>query len=69
MLSQMIGDVKCFESNKTMSFKISDNKLLKKYIQIWNLVRNLLSKKCDSQPVYDDNDRYIKTRIKIYDVM
>ena len=69
MLSQMIGDVKCFESNKAMSFKISDNKLLKKYIQISNLVRNLLNKKCDSQPVYDDNDRYIKTRIKIYDVM
>ena len=27
----MIGYVKCFDSNKTMSFKISDNKLLKNY--------------------------------------
>ena len=26
----MIGYVECFESYKTMSFKISDNKLLKK---------------------------------------
>ena len=26
-LPQMIGYVKCFESNKTMSFKINDNKL------------------------------------------
>ena len=26
-LPQMIGYVKCFESDKTMSFKISDNKL------------------------------------------
>ena len=26
----MIGYVKCLESNKTMSFKISDNKLQKK---------------------------------------
>ena len=27
----MIGYVKQFDSNKTMSFKVSDNKLLKKY--------------------------------------
>ena len=33
MSPQMIGYVKCFESNK-MSFKIIDNKLLKKYTQI-----------------------------------
>ena len=31
MLPQMIGCVKCFKSNKTVSFKISNNKLLKKY--------------------------------------
>ena len=29
-LPQMIGYVKNFDSNKTMSFKVSDNKLLKK---------------------------------------
>ena len=29
-LPQMIGYVKHFDSNKTMSFKINDNKLLKK---------------------------------------
>ena len=28
----MVGFVKCFDSNKTMSFKASDNKLLKKSI-------------------------------------
>ena len=27
----MIGYVKHFDSNKTMSFKVSDNKLFKKY--------------------------------------
>ena len=27
----MIGSVKHFDSNKTMSFKVRDNKLLKKY--------------------------------------
>ena len=34
-LPQMIGYVKRFDSNKTMSFKVSDNKLLKKYNKIW----------------------------------
>ena len=66
-LPQMIGYVKCFESNKTMSFKINDNKLLKKYNQIWKKVNNLLNTKFDSEPVYGDNEKYIKTKIKIYD--
>ena len=30
----MIGYVKHFDSNKVMSFKVSDNKLLKKYNKI-----------------------------------
>ena len=40
-LTQMIGYVKCFDSNKTISFKVSDNKLLKKYNKIWESVSNL----------------------------
>ena len=38
LLPQMIGYVKQFDSNKTMSFKVSDNKLLKKYKKIWKKV-------------------------------
>ena len=34
-LFQMIGYVKHFDSNKTMSFKVNDNRLLKKYTKIW----------------------------------
>ena len=34
-LPQMIVYVKHFDSNKRMSFKVDDNKLLKKYNQIW----------------------------------
>ena len=30
----MIGYVKCFDGNKTMSFKVNDNRLLKKVHQI-----------------------------------
>ena len=59
-------NVKCFEINKTMLFKISDNKLLKKYTQIWKKVRNLLNIKFDSEPIYGDHDKYIKTKTKLY---
>ena len=52
---------------KVMSFKISENKLLKKYIQIWKKVKNLLNIKFDSEPVCGDINKYIKTKIKIYD--
>ena len=49
-----------------MSFKVSDNKLLKKYNKIWERVGNLLSIEFDSEPVYGDVDKYIKTKIKTY---
>ena len=38
----MAGYVKCFDSNKTISFKVADNKLIKKYNKIWERVSNLL---------------------------
>ena len=62
----MIGYVQHFDSNKTMSFKVSDNKLLKKYKKIWKKVSNLLNIEFDSEPVYGDVDKYIKTKIKMY---
>ena len=66
-LPQVIGFFKCFESNKTMSFKISDNKLLKNYTQIWKKVKNLLNINPNREPVYGYNDKHIKTKIKIND--
>ena len=62
----MIGCVKCFDSNKTMSFKVSNNKLLKRYNKISERVSNLMNTEFDNEPVYDDNDKYIKTKIKLY---
>ena len=49
----MIGYVKQFDSNKTMSCKVSDNKLLKSTIKY--------KEKFDSDPGYGDNKKYIKT--------
>ena len=66
LLPQMIGYVKHFHSNKTMSFKVSDNKLLKKCKKIWEKVGNLLNIEFDSESVYDDVGKYIKTKIKTY---
>ena len=58
-LPQMIGYVRNFDGNRTMSFKISDSKLLKKYNQIWKRVEKLSKIKFDSETVYVDNDKYI----------
>ena len=65
-LSQMTGYVRKFEGNTTMSFKISNKQLLKKYNQIWKRVEKVLKIEFDSELVYRDNDKYIKTKIKIY---
>ena len=63
----MIGYVRKFEGNTTMSFKINDSKLLKKVQSNMEKLEKSLKIKFDSEPVYGDNDKYIKTKIKIYD--
>ena len=47
-------------------FKVVDNKLLKEYTKIWEKVSNLMNIKFDSEPVYGYNDKYMKTKIKLY---
>ena len=49
-----------------MSFKISNKQLLNKCNQIWKRVEKLLKIEFDSKPVYGNDDKYIKTKIKIY---
>ena len=65
-LHQMIGYVKHFDCNKTTSFKVIDNKLLTTYTKIWKRVSSLINIEFDNEPVYGDNDKYIKTKIKSY---
>ena len=62
----MIDYVRKFEVNTTISCNISDKQLLKRYNQIWKRVEKLLKIEFDSKSVYRDNDKYIKTKIKIY---
>ena len=49
-----------------MPFKVIDNKLLKKYNKLWEKVSSFINIKFGSEPVYGDNDEYIKTKIKLY---
>ena len=60
----MIKYAKYFDSNKAMSFKVIDKKLLKKYTKIWGKISSLIGKEFESEPVEGDNDIYIKTKIK-----
>ena len=44
--------------------------MLKKYNQMWKRIEKLLKIRFDSKPVYGDDNKYIKTKIKIYnDIM
>ena len=53
-----------FDKTKCMIFLIKDNKLLEKYNEIQEKVRNINYKEFDSNPVC--NEKYIKTKIKDY---
>ena len=62
----MTGYARKFDENATMSFKANNKQLLKNYNKIWENVEKLLKIDFESKPVYDDDDKYIKTKIKIY---
>ena len=49
-----------------MSFKVNNKQLLKNYNKIWEKVEKLLNIDFESKPIYGDDDKYIKTKIKIY---
>ena len=53
-LPQMTGNVKKFDANTRMSFKISNKQLLKKYNQVCKRVEKLLKIEFHSKPVYGD---------------
>ena len=56
---------KYFDKNsKYMNHLVKDEKILKKYLKIWSKIKRLIKKGLNSEPVY--NDKYIKTKIKIY---
>ena len=62
-LPQITGYIRKFDDNTTMSFRVSNKQLLKKYNQTWKKV--WLNIKFDSEPVCRDNNKYIKNKNKI----
>ena len=65
-LPQMTGGARKFDENATMSFLVKDKRLLKKYTKIWEAVEWLMKINFESKPVYGDDGKCIKTKIKTY---
>ena len=64
----MTGYARKFDENATMSFRANNKQLLKNYNKIWEKVEKLMRIDFESKPVYGDDDKCIKTKIKIYAV-
>ena len=62
----MTGYAKKFNENVTMSFRVNNKQLLKNYNKMWEKIEKLMRIDFESKPVYGDDDKYIKTKIKIY---
>ena len=66
ILPQMSEYIKYFENGgKNMSFFIKDGEVWEKYEQIWKVIKNKLSIKFYSKPVYDQ--KYLKANVREFD--
>ena len=66
ILPQITGYIKYFENGgKNMSFIIKDDDVLDKYIEIWDKIKETLSIKFHSTPIYGEN--YIKAKVREFD--
>ena len=65
-LPQMTRYLKKFNENVTMSFRVNNKQPLEKYNKIWKKVEELMKIDFENKPVYGDDNKYIKTKIKIY---
>ena len=64
-LPKLTGYLNIFENgNRKMSFVTDNNEFLERYTKIWEKISNLINKKFDSDPVY--NNKYINTKIRSY---
>ena len=49
-----------------MSFRANNKQLLKNYNKRWKKVEKLMKIDFESKPVQGDDDKYLKTKLKIY---
>ena len=62
----MTGYARKFDENAAMSFIVKNKQLLKKYTKIWETIEGLMKINFESKPVYGEDVKYIKTKIKTY---
>ena len=62
----MTGYAKKINENSKMSLRVIDEQLLKNDNQIWKKIEKLMRINFESKPVYGDDNKYTKTKIKIY---
>ena len=68
-LLKTTGYINEFNENKNaiiMSLRVDDKQLFKKYNKIWKKVEKLMRIDFESKPAYGYDDKYIKTKRKIY---
>ena len=64
-LPKMAGYLNIFEDGtRKMSFLTDNNEFLERYTKTWEKISDLIDKKFDSGPVY--NNKYINTKIRSY---
>ena len=61
----MTGYARKFNKNAKMSFIANNKQILKNYNKIWEKTEKLMRIDFESKPVYGDDDKYIKTKVKI----
>ena len=61
----VMGYLNIFEDGtRKMSFLADNNEFLERYTKIWEKINNLIDKKFDSEPVY--NNKYVNTKVRSY---
>ena len=66
ILPQMSGYIKYFENGvKNMSFFIKNDEVWDKYDETWGVIKNKLSIKFHSEPVYEN--KYLKVKVREFD--
>ena len=64
-LPKMTGYLNIFKDGaRKMSFFTTNNEFLERYTAIWEKISDLVNKKFDSDPIY--NNKYINTKIRSY---
>ena len=64
-LTKMIGYLNIFKNGaRKMFFFADNNEFLERYKAIWEKISDLVNKKFDSDPIY--NNKYINTKIRSY---